>query len=165
MDGCRLKLYCIEDDYIDYLRQFDDKVPYNKHKTRPFVGIVYIHHGYRYFAPLSSPKPKHVRMNERAIDIWKISNGSLGIVNFNNMVPCPSGVLTEILPTVTDTKYKILLENQIKAINNERGSLLKKVRRFHDHYEKGLLSINVINRCCDFQLLEEKCDEYMTVSV
>ena len=35
-----LKIYYLDDDYIDYLRQFDYKVAYNKNSTRPYVGIV-----------------------------------------------------------------------------------------------------------------------------
>ena len=30
------KLYYIEDEYINYLRQFDNKVAYNKNKSRPW---------------------------------------------------------------------------------------------------------------------------------
>ena len=36
-----LKLYSIDDEYVEYLRRFDLKVPYNKNKTRPYVGVVY----------------------------------------------------------------------------------------------------------------------------
>lgn len=165
MHYLRMKLYCVDDDYINYLRKFDDKVPYNKKRTRPYVGIVYIHNGYKYFAPLSSFKPKHLNMSPRALDIWKISYGELGIVNFNNMVPCPGDVLTELLPIVSDEKYKLLLEKQISSINADRVALLNKIERFRNKYENNLLPKNISDRCCDFRLLEEKCDEYMTVSV
>ncbi len=104
-------------------------------------------------------------MSPRALDIWKISYGELGIVNFNNMVPCPDSVLTELLPIVSDEKYKLLLEKQISSINADRVDLLNKVKRFRNKYENDLLPIHIKDRCCDFQLLEEKCDEYMTVSV
>ena len=39
-----------------------------------------------YFAPLSSPKPKHKNM-KNTLDFFKIKNGELGAVNFNNMIP------------------------------------------------------------------------------
>lgn len=51
-----LKIYYLKNDYIDYLRQFDNKVAYNKNSTRPYVGIVYRINEFNYFAPLSSPK-------------------------------------------------------------------------------------------------------------
>lgn len=82
-----LKLYFIDAKYVDYLRMFDDKVFYNKNTTKPYVGVVYIFNKHNYFAPLSSPKPKHLKMNSNAIDIFKINDGRQGIVNINNMIP------------------------------------------------------------------------------
>ena len=64
-----LKIYYLDDKYINYLRQFDEKVAYNKNQTRPYVGVVYTFNGFNYFAPLSSPKPKHLLMKEKALDI------------------------------------------------------------------------------------------------
>ena len=40
---------------------------------------------YEYFAPLSSPKPKH-QLIKRQIDIVKINDGKYGVVNLNNMI-------------------------------------------------------------------------------
>ncbi len=40
----------------------------------------------KYFAPLSSPKPKHKSM-KNTLDFLKISDGDLGAINFNNMLP------------------------------------------------------------------------------
>lgn len=37
-----LKLYFISESYINYLRNFDKNVPYNKKSTRPYIGIVHI---------------------------------------------------------------------------------------------------------------------------
>ena len=38
-----LKLYRVDDSYLDYLRQVDSRVPINKDsgKARPFVGILH----------------------------------------------------------------------------------------------------------------------------
>lgn len=160
MSTNRLKLYYISDEYINYLRKYDEKVPYNKSKTRPFIGVVYTFNNINYFAPLASPKIKHLKMSNRVIDIWKIDGGKLGIINFNNMLPSPIEVLSEVLPTIKDKKYKILLENQISSINTDRDVLIKKIKRFQDKYRKNQLDINVKNRCCNFDLLEEKCNEY-----
>lgn len=110
MSTNRLKLYYISDEYVNYLRKYDEKVPYNKSKTRPFIGVVYTFNNINYFAPLASPKIKHLKMSNRVIDIWKIDGGKLGIINFNNMLPSPIEVLSEVLPTIKDKKYKILLE-------------------------------------------------------
>ena len=157
----KLKLYYISEDYIKYLRKYDNKVPSNKNTTRPYIGIVYQYNGFNYFAPLSSPKEKHLKMNKKAIDIWKIDDGKLGIINFNNMLPCQNNLLTEVLPTITDVKYRKLLENQIELINKDRNIMLKKIITFHNKYNENLLTENVKNRCCNFRLLELKCQVYI----
>lgn len=160
------KLYIIEDSYINYLRQFDNLVPYNKNHTRPYIGIVYTYNNTNYFAPLSSPKPKHLKMKTSQIDIYKIDNGKLGIININNMIPTPIECLTEILPIISEQKYKTLLENQISFINIPENSikLLNKVNRFQEEYRKNLLPQNILERTCNFPLLEEKCKDWIKLS-
>ena len=156
----RLKLYYISEVYIEYLRKYDNRVMINKSQTRPYVGIVYTYNDNYYFAPLSSPKPKHQTMKKSAVDICLIDEGKLEVINFNNMIPTPIKELTEVIPTVKDEKYKKLLENQISSINKNRELILKKINRFHKKYNESLLFPNVLSRCCDFRLLEEKCKEY-----
>ena len=156
----KLKLYFIDNNYIEYLRKFDKKVAYNKVPNRPYVGIVYTYNNFKYFAPLTSPKEKHISMNNNVIDIFKIKSGELGVINLNNMIPCVLEVLTEAIPNINDEKYKKLLENQISEINSKRELLYKKVYRFQREYRCGRLYTNILNRCCNFILLEEKCLEY-----
>ncbi len=36
-----LKIYYLDENYINYLRLFDTKVAYNKNQTRPYIGVVY----------------------------------------------------------------------------------------------------------------------------
>lgn len=155
-----LKLYYLDEKYIDYLRQFDSKVPYNKNRTRPFVGVVYSYNNFNYFAPLSSPKPKHLKMNPHSLDIFKLDNGKLGIVNLNNMIPTPEFCLTEVLPLVENKQYKILLKNQLTELNNKKRQLMSKTKQFQMRVQKGHVSSSISNRCCNFKLLEEKCLEY-----
>lgn len=156
----KLKLYFIQSEYIDYLRKYDNRVAYNKVPNRPYIGVVYTYNEFNYFAPLSSPKKKHIAMNANMIDIFKIKDGELGIVNINNMIPCIMEVLTEAIPNITDKKYKALLENQLSYINSKRDILLKKVKNFQSRYRNGFLQDNIMKRCCNFELLEEKALEY-----
>ena len=83
-----LKIVKVDSTYCDYLRKFDNKVVYNKNKKelRPFIGILFRIDDLEYFAPLTSPKPKHKKMKNK-LDFFKIKNGELGAVNFNNMIP------------------------------------------------------------------------------
>ena len=64
-------------------------------------------------------------MKKKAVDIWLIEDGKLGVINFNNMIPCPIEELTEVIPTIKDAKYKLLLENQLSSINKDRKIILK----------------------------------------
>ena len=156
-----LKLYYIDDEYINYLRMFDDRVPYNKNKTRPYIGVVYKYEGVNYFAPLSSPKPKHLKISDKSLDVFKIDDGKLGVVNLNNMLPTPLECLTNVLPTLKNNdKYKNLLIDQLNCINKEKEILFAKIITFQKRYKAGYINDRIKERCCNFKLLEEKCNEY-----
>lgn len=156
----RLKLYYLDNKYIDYLRKSDTRVAFNKNQTRPYVGVVYSFNNFTYFAPLSSPKPKHLKMNARNIDIFKIKDGTLGIVNLNNMIPVPQESLIDFISSVTDPKYRALLNGQITELNKNRKYLFRKVEIFQKSYRNNMLPQNVFDRTCNFNLLEEKCLDY-----
>lgn len=157
----RFKLYFIDSDYINYLRKFDSRVAYNKIPNRPYIGIVYKYNGYNYFAPLSSPKSKYITISYKVIDIFKIEDGKLGVINLNNMIPCPIEVLTEAIPIIKDRKYKILLENQLTYINANKEALYKKTEIFQEKYRQGYLYPSITNRCCNFPILEQKIKDYI----
>ncbi len=105
--------------YCDFLRQFDKCVPYNfdKKDTRPFVGVLIKINDSLYYAPLTSPKPKHLKMKNQ-LDFIKIKGGELGTINLNNMIPIPQSELKKILfSSYSDDKYKSLLQNQWEWCN------------------------------------------------
>jgi type I restriction enzyme S subunit len=56
-----LKLYYVTDQYTDYLRNFESHVWSNsdKGKQRPYVGIVMDINNHKFYAPLTSVKPKY----------------------------------------------------------------------------------------------------------
>ena len=85
------KIVKVSSKYCDYLRKYDNKVPYNagSKDLRPFVGILFLVENCEYFAPLSSPKDKHKRM-KNTLDLIKIKDGEYGVINFNNMIPVSS---------------------------------------------------------------------------
>ena len=99
-------------------------------------------------------------MNEKAIDIFKIDHGKLGIVNINNMIPTPKACLTEVLPTLIDSTYKTLIIKQTTYLNDNKSDLMNKVKVFRLLADKGHLPQSVKNRSCNFALLEEKCKLY-----
>lgn len=58
---CNTFFYIIDDNYIEYLSQFDKHIAYNKNEKRLYIGIVIIVEKHYYFAPLFSTKQKHKR--------------------------------------------------------------------------------------------------------
>ena len=90
--------YTVRPEYCDFLRQKDPCVPYtmDAKSIRPFIGILFTVNGFHYYAPLTSPKPKHIHMKNQ-VDFMKIRNGELGAINnFNNMIPVPISCLSRV---------------------------------------------------------------------
>ena len=77
------------------------------------------------------------------------------------MIPTPIEELTEVLPTITDIKYKTMLENQLTFLNNNKSQLLRKINTFQSMYRNNHLPQNILDRCCNFMLLEEKFKDYV----
>ena len=94
-----------------------------------------------------------------------MKNGKLGIININNMIPAPIECLTEALPTITDLKYKLLIENQLDFINAPKNSikLMNKVYHFRSEYNNNRLPENILKRTCNCSLLEEKYEEWIKI--
>ncbi len=156
----------VDSKYCDFLRKYENKVPYNagEKELRPFVGILFNIGNCEYFAPLSSPKPKHSRL-ANTLDLIKIDNGKLGVINFNNMIPVNKSNYNIIdLNEKTNDKNKsariLLLKNQLRWLNKNRVDIYEKSSNLYKKYVNNLLPINVRNRCCNFILLEEKCRDY-----
>lgn len=160
------KLVTINSKYCDFLRKFDYRVTYNakEKETRPFVGILFEIGEYKYFAPLSSPKPKHLKMKNN-IDFYKIDSGKLGAVNFNNMIPVPDTEYKVINInkknyTYFDEVYQNLLRNQLRWLNRNGKGLRKKAKMLYNKRINNKLTNSLKNRCCNYKLLEEKINEY-----
>ena len=161
-----LKLVIIDTNYCNYLRTLDSKVAYNygKKDTRPFIGILFNIGELEYFAPLYSPKPKHLVM-KNTIDFLKIDNGILGAINFNNMIPVTSK--NYILPDlnrkskdINEVKYLILLQKQLIWLNNNLDKVKNKSQKLYKLYINNKLPLSIKNRCCNFKLLEKACKQY-----
>lgn len=56
----QLNLYSVSDEYIEYLRNFDNRVYDNKQEirihTRKYLGVVLSINSFNYYIPFSSPK-------------------------------------------------------------------------------------------------------------
>ena len=164
-----LELYRIDNSYLNYLRTYDTKVIKNHGIDRPYVGILLniITRGQiiEYFAPLSSPKHKHLKM-KNTIDFIKIDNGQLGAINLNNMIPLVSNYYSLIdINKVTPPSYKNLLIDQITWIRGNQNTIITRAKNLHNKMIADVSTLNtyeikVKSRCCDFLLLEGICDKY-----
>ena len=119
----KFKLVRVDTKYCDYLRSFDNKVAYNKNEKelRPFVGILFTIGDCEYFVPLFSPKLKHLKM-KNTIDFFKIKNGKLVAINFNNMIPVTKYnykiiYLNKKVLTLKEKKYQELSKDQLNWLN------------------------------------------------
>lgn len=134
----QFSFFMVDAQYCDFLRESDPRVPYtmDKKSTRPFVGIVFEVNGFHYYAPLTSPKPKHIHMKNQ-IGFLKIQSGELGAINFNNMIPVPADCLRKVELHIvgTDTKvdidYKNLLINQLSWCNSHKEIILKQSEKLY----------------------------------
>ena len=161
-----LKIVRIDSNYCDFLRKYDNRVIYNKNdkELRPFIGILFTIDDYEYFAPLSSPKPKHKKM-KNTLDFFKIKDGELGAVNFNNMIPVKEKNyflinLNEKVTTIEEMKYQKMLREQLLWLNANYYQIKNKSMKLYNLYNNGRLPENIKSRCCNFKLLEEKSEEY-----
>lgn len=161
-----LTLVRIDSKYCDFLRKFDSKVPYNykSKELRPFIGVLFKVNDLEYFAPLTSPKPKHLKLKSK-IDFLKIDGGKLGAINFNNMLPVTKKNIVEIdldkkCFSSSEEKYIKLLKQQIYWLNRHSNLLYNRSKNLYTKYLNNKLDKKVILRCCNFKLLEEKCLEY-----
>ena len=166
-----LILVKLDSDYCNYLRKFDEKVPYNYNKKniRPFVGVLFMVNNIKYFAPLSSPKPKHLKIKPK-LDFMRIDDGKLGAINFNNMIPVKDNNIIKLdlntkFSSKKEAQYLSLLNEQIYWLNRHVDKIYLKSKKLYDKYNNGTLDKNIKKRCCNFKLLEEKCSEYNKIGV
>lgn len=160
------KIVKVDYKYCDYLRKFDVKVAYNAgiKELRPFIGILFTVNDYEYFAPLASPKIKHLTMKSN-IDFIKIDNGNYGVVNFNNMIPVTSKNyqlfdLNTLPSNINELKRQNLLKSQLLWLNKNIKNVKNKAVKLYDKYKNDTLPKGIKERCCNFVFLEEKCKEY-----
>lgn len=116
----KLNFYIIDDNYIQYLSEFDKHIAYNKNETRPYIGVVILVNEHYYFAPMFSPKTKHKTYKENLTFFKMLSikeKNELGIIRFSDMIPVPQNSVSLLDVTDKTYAYRRLLSEQYKYIN------------------------------------------------
>lgn len=157
-----IKFYEISHDYIDYLSKFAPHLFHNKKERqtheRKYIGIILAVNGLNYFAPLSSFKSKHMKMQE-TVDLIKLKN--CAVINLNNMFPTPLSECAYVdISKEQDLKYRALLLAEYKIIKKLSEKILKNAAFVYKHKKENGNNTSLAKRCNDFALLEKACDEY-----
>ena len=156
----RLKIYEIDSNYVKYLSNIQEHLfasDGNK-ASRKYIGIILDINGFKYFAPLSSFKPKHSRMSE-GVDFIKIKD--YAVININNMIPVPDGQYYLVdVNGVKDPHYKFLLQAEAREINKQRNRIFKNADIVYKHKVRNVEATALAKRTNDFQKLEQACKEY-----
>ncbi len=168
----KLNLYSVSDKYINYLRQFDDKIYDNKEEIRTherkYLGVVLTVNEFNYYIPMSSPKNSdYIDINKKIIrkdtkTIIRIYEGNrlYGTLRISNMIPVP---ITELEPYMvsneTDLKYKEVILGELRYINNNSNRIIKYAKTVYNQKIKNM-DIGYIKNTVDFKLLEEKLKEW-----
>lgn len=161
-----MNLYIADISYCNYLHYYEPKIPYveNEKENRPFVGVVLCVNGKNFFAPLTSPKKKHKEMKDMQ-DFLRIDGGILGGINLNNMMPIPRRYLSKIdIENIENIKYKNMLKAQMEWITNNSLRITNRARNLYYLVVEKKATKELIDRCCDFKLLERKCTEFMNLN-
>ena len=161
-----LKIYEIQNAYIDYLVPFAPHLFHNKKDTqeneRKYIGIILTVNGLDYFAPLSSYKEKHRKMKNN-MDFLKI--GNYAVINLNNMFPVPKSLCIYVdISKESNSSYKALLSAEYRIITSLADRIVKNAKSLYEYKMKNENITPLAKRCNDFKLLEEKCKEYCTKS-
>ena len=163
----QLRLYKVDIKYIRDLSKADDNVPsvspQIQKDTRPFIGIIVICGDKKYCVPLSSPKPKHEKMNNDK-DFSKIYDKHeklIGVLNFNLMIPVDKSVVSAIDFNIVPNDspkikaYKNLLKDQLNWCRKNREQIISKAEKLYILVTRNPeRARNLVKRCCDYCKLE-----------
>ena len=160
-----IRLYEIDDEYVEYLRKFDKKVlspkTEDRKQTRKYIGVILNTQSFNYFIPLSSYKPETYDSMYESISLKKIED--MAVLRVNNMIPVVDNVVHEIkFSLVTDEQYRTLLQNEYRIIKAREREIRTDARIVYfyrlniKNKNKGLYKI-----CCDFKLLENAAQKWV----
>lgn len=169
----KLKWYIVDKEYVNYLRQFDEKVEnidYNT-KLKPYIGILITINEFNYYVPISSAKEKHYKIRE-GMDFIKIMQDDkiIGVLNLNNMIPILDKNVKvlkykdiekyrDFVSDKEKTLYISFLSFELNLINHKMEKIKKNAIKLYNEKINNPTA-NVSRRCCDFKLLEEKGQLY-----
>lgn len=166
-----LKIFIVTDEYIEHCRKFDSKVQ-NNHKPgekfiKKYLGIVFELNEIKYYVPFSSYKPdKHDKMKDN-VDFIRIEDNDkkYAVLNLNNMIPVPDNAIIEFdinslnNGSEEERKYRDLLWDEWEICKSKQEKIIRNANTLYKMVLSGS-PVNVVNRCCNFKLLETVYEQY-----
>ena len=90
----------------------------------------------------------------------------LGTIKLGNMIPVPDNMIERvIISDISDMKYRSLLNDQYKALLSDWNNIQNTANKLYNLYmtadeHLSAYELTVKSRCCNFELLEQKCKEF-----
>lgn len=183
----KLKFINISQDYLKYLHDHCSEVYYKQfnYDNKPYLGILINNENNQYVIPLSSAKEKHKLWKNTDTNrflvyencdksslsknaIYKENpDGSikhiLSAIDLKKMIPVKEGIysIVDLVAKQNDTteerNYKNLLNKEFSFCLKILPSIIQKANKL---YNKQIDTGKIIKFCCNFKLIEEKCDQY-----
>lgn len=176
-----MNFYTIDIEYIKYLYSFDTEVYFNKkrhdYENKPYVGIIIYDDEIPYFVPLTSAKPKHLKLKNTGIDylvIYEYIEESeihskdiilrtnddkikklLSVVDLRKAIPVAEGYYHQI--DIRSHKDRDLLAKEYEFCKRKRNTIFNKTINIINHQKK---TNEIKFAYCNFNLLEEKMNEW-----
>jgi len=103
---------------------------------------------------------------KNTLDFIKIDGGKLKAINFNNMIQVTKENYRKLEISKQDkgssqrAKYFHMLYMQLMWLNKNSSKVRNKAKNLYNGYKNKTLYLSVYARCCNFPLLEEKCQKY-----
>lgn len=147
-----IKFYDVDENYIDFLKQYDEQVPNIKYDAiNKFVcGIVLQVNGIDYVAPISH----NTKVVKTSLPIYN-KEKVISTIRFSFMFPARHEHLTVknfAAIAKTDPKYADLLQTEYKYCKSHESEILDKAKWV---YKIGCNKNHYLNyTCCDFKKLE-----------
>lgn len=158
------KIVIVDKNYLSYLHGFDSRVSLKK--DRPYVGLSVQINGKLFVIPLTSQTTQErtkrglKKRNSLTTTFIKASGIEISDLLHNNMIPVPKKLAqrVEIDPlkdTYLSNEYRYIRKHWVEITNK---SLMIYIERYN---EKSRNNVFLTSICCDFKMLEEKCDEWI----